>query len=100
MGWTICGDTPRTRSVPIIKTPRSIIWSIVLSDTSKAFPQRKHDARPAYYPMTSGSKKNVKCSLVTCLDKVSDGPMAPESSAILASHVLVPLAEIEEDFEQ
>src|SRR6266508_2854008 len=67
MGWTICGDTPRTRSVPIIKTPRSITWSIASSDTSKAFPQRKHDAKPAYYPMTSGSRKNVKFSLVTCL---------------------------------
>ena len=54
--------------MPIIKIPRSITWSIVLSDIAKAFPQRKHDAKPAYYPMTSGSKKNVKFSLVICLD--------------------------------
>src|SRR5262245_45436969 len=89
MAWTICGDTPRTKSVPIIKTPRSITWSIASSDTSKAFPQRKHDGKPAYYPMTSGLRKNVKFSLVTCLAVLSGSGRDDDPSRVLRTAIVL-----------
>src|SRR3954471_4524848 len=58
---------PRMRYVPTIRIPRSSTSSRASSATFRLFHPRKPKRRPAYSPRISGSGKNVKFSLPTCL---------------------------------
>src|SRR5205823_4644070 len=55
------------RYVPTIRSPRSIIWSIASSGISRDSPPSRPGGRPVYCRRISGSGKNVKTSLSTCL---------------------------------